>query len=63
MYFTNYLDRSNLANAYVSGMKEELGFTGNQYNQINTVFTVGCVHLRGLDAQFSAGRSSDVLNF
>jgi len=43
MYFTNYLDRSNLANAYVSGMKEELGFEGNQYNQINTVFTVGYV--------------------
>ncbi|KAN0120049.1 pantothenate transporter-like protein [Hyaloscypha variabilis] len=43
MYFTNYLDRSNLANAYVSGMKEELGFVGNQYNQINTVFTVGYV--------------------
>ncbi|CAG8975395.1 hypothetical protein HYALB_00011476 [Hymenoscyphus albidus] len=43
MYFTNYLDRSNLANAYVSGMKEELGFVGNQLNQINTVFTVGYV--------------------
>ena len=46
MYFTNYLDRSNLANAYVSGMKEELGFAGNQYNQINTVFTVGYVYRR-----------------
>jgi ACS family pantothenate transporter-like MFS transporter len=43
MYFTNYLDRSNLANAYVSGMKEELGFEGNQFNVINTVFTVGSV--------------------
>ncbi|TGO53745.1 hypothetical protein BOTNAR_0287g00150 [Botryotinia narcissicola] len=42
-YFTNYLDRSNLANAYVSGMKEELGFVGNQYNLINTVFTVGYI--------------------
>jgi ACS family pantothenate transporter-like MFS transporter len=41
MYFMNYLDRSNLSNAYVSGMKEELGFAGNQYNLINTVFTVG----------------------
>lgn len=41
MYFLNYLDRSNLNNAYVSGMKEELGFKGNQLNQINTVFTVG----------------------
>jgi ACS family pantothenate transporter-like MFS transporter len=41
MYFLNYLDRSNLNNAYVSGMKEELRFRGNQLNQINTVFTVG----------------------
>ncbi|KAJ4292735.1 hypothetical protein N0V90_009398 [Kalmusia sp. IMI 367209] len=41
MYFLNYLDRTNLNNAYVSGMKEELGFRGNQLNQINTVFTVG----------------------
>ncbi|KAK0621985.1 major facilitator superfamily domain-containing protein [Bombardia bombarda] len=42
-YFLNYLDRSNLANAYVSGMKEDLGFTGNQLNEINTCFTVGYV--------------------
>lgn len=37
------LDRSNLANAYVSGMKEDLGFVGDQYNQINTCFTVGYI--------------------
>ncbi|KAK7416652.1 hypothetical protein QQZ08_011918 [Neonectria magnoliae] len=42
-YFVNYLDRSNLANAYVSGMKDELGFVGDQLNQINTCFTVGYV--------------------
>ncbi|KAI1397931.1 MFS general substrate transporter [Hypoxylon fuscum] len=42
-YFTNYLDRSNLSNAYVSGMKEDLGFEGNQLNVINTCFTVGYV--------------------
>lgn len=42
-YFTNYLDRSNLTNAYVSGMKEDLGFVGDQLNQINTCFTVGYV--------------------
>jgi MFS transporter, ACS family, pantothenate transporter len=41
MYWVNYLDRSNLANAYVSGMKEDLKFRGNQFNQINTIFTVG----------------------
>ncbi|OLN89319.1 Pantothenate transporter liz1-like protein 14 [Colletotrichum chlorophyti] len=42
-YLVNYLDRTNLNNAYVSGMKEELGFVGNQLNQINTCFTVGYV--------------------
>ncbi|KAL2127152.1 hypothetical protein VTI74DRAFT_11249 [Chaetomium olivicolor] len=42
-YFLNYLDRSNLSNAYVSGMKEDLGFRGNQLNEINTCFTVGYV--------------------
>ncbi|KAL6232364.1 hypothetical protein BDW75DRAFT_22444 [Aspergillus navahoensis] len=42
-YFFNYLDRSNLTNAYVSGMEEELSFHGNQLNQINTVFTVGYI--------------------
>ena len=35
------LDRSNLTNAYVSGMKEDLNFKGNELTQINTVFTVG----------------------
>ncbi|KAL4955889.1 major facilitator superfamily domain-containing protein [Aspergillus filifer] len=40
-YFVNYLDRTNLNNAYVSGMREELNFQGNQLTQINTVFTVG----------------------
>ncbi|KAJ5241700.1 Pantothenate transporter liz1 [Penicillium citrinum] len=42
-YFANYLDRSNLNNAYVSGMKEELDFKGNELNVINTVFTVGYI--------------------
>lgn len=41
MYFANYLDRTNLNNAYVSGMREELDFKGNQLNLINTIFTVG----------------------
>lgn len=43
MLIHSQLDRSNLANAYVSGMREELSFVGNQLNQINTVFTVGLV--------------------
>jgi ACS family pantothenate transporter-like MFS transporter len=43
MYFMNYLDRSNLTNAYVSGMEEDLGFAGNQLTVINTVFTCGYI--------------------
>ncbi|KAK0723524.1 pantothenate transporter [Lasiosphaeria miniovina] len=42
-YFLNYLDRSNVSNAYVSGMKEDVGFEGDQLNQINTCLTVGYV--------------------
>jgi hypothetical protein len=40
------LDRSNLTNAYVSGMKEDLDFKGNELTQINTVFTVGMLRYR-----------------
>jgi len=43
MYFTNYLDRSNVNNAYVSGMREDLHMVGTQYNQINTLFTCGYI--------------------
>ncbi|KAB2578868.1 putative pantothenate transporter protein [Lasiodiplodia theobromae] len=38
-----YLDRSNLTNAYVSGMEEDLHFVGNQLTQINTIFTCGYI--------------------
>ncbi|KAF8524212.1 major facilitator superfamily domain-containing protein [Gautieria morchelliformis] len=43
MYFTNYLDRSNVSNAYVSGMKEELNMQGTDLNKINTIFTCGYI--------------------
>ncbi|KAA1466254.1 MFS general substrate transporter [Dentipellis sp. KUC8613] len=43
MYFTNYLDRSNVNNAYVSGMREDLHMHGTQFNQINTLFTCGYI--------------------
>ncbi|GLB33663.1 putative MFS general substrate transporter [Lyophyllum shimeji] len=43
MYFTNYLDRSNISNAYVSGMKEELKMVGTEFNKINTIFTCGYI--------------------
>ncbi|KAI0723066.1 MFS general substrate transporter [Earliella scabrosa] len=43
MYFSNYLDRSNISNAYVSGMREELSMHGTEFNQINTIFTCGYI--------------------
>ncbi|KAK4686085.1 MFS transporter, ACS family, pantothenate transporter, partial [Tremellales sp. Uapishka_1] len=42
-YFTNYLDRANLANAYVSGMKEDVGFKGNDYTYAGSMFTAGYI--------------------
>ncbi|KDR83577.1 hypothetical protein GALMADRAFT_235832 [Galerina marginata CBS 339.88] len=43
MYFSNYLDRSNISNAYVSGMKEDLHMFGTEFNKINTIFTCGYI--------------------
>lgn len=40
-YYTKYLDSANVANAYVSGMKEELHITGNEYNYFTTFFDLG----------------------
>ncbi|KAJ4263408.1 hypothetical protein NW762_006227 [Fusarium torreyae] len=40
-YFIRLLDSSNITNAYVSGMKEDLDFHGNQYNLLQTFFTCG----------------------
>lgn len=42
-YFINYLDRSALANAYVTGMQEDLNLKSNEYNIINTCLTVGYI--------------------
>uniref|UniRef100_A0A8H8CL24 MFS general substrate transporter n=1 Tax=Psilocybe cubensis TaxID=181762 RepID=A0A8H8CL24_PSICU len=37
------LDRSNISNAYVSGMREELKMFGTEFNKINTIFTCGYI--------------------
>ncbi|KAL2130794.1 hypothetical protein VTI74DRAFT_5937 [Chaetomium olivicolor] len=42
-YWTKYIDQSNLNNAYVAGMKEDLGFKGNELVQLQTMYTVGAV--------------------
>ncbi|ROW06049.1 hypothetical protein VMCG_04488 [Cytospora schulzeri] len=40
-YFAKWLDQSNLSNAYVSGMKEDLNMVGTDYNLATTCFSVG----------------------
>ncbi|KAG8739956.1 hypothetical protein FRC10_004955 [Ceratobasidium sp. 414] len=48
VYWSNYLNRSNLQFAYVSGMKEAVGLVGNDYTVATTVFTVGFVSMKPL---------------
>ncbi|CAH00725.1 putative permease SEO1 [Kluyveromyces lactis] len=40
-YWVKYLDTVNLNNAYVSGMKEEIGFKGNDLVNTQVMYTVG----------------------
>ena len=42
-YFIKYLDQQNIYNAFVSGMKEDLGLYKNQLNYMQTCWTVGYV--------------------
>ncbi|RYP28255.1 hypothetical protein DL767_007305 [Monosporascus sp. MG133] len=42
-YFFNYLDRAAFANAYVAGLREDLGIVGREYNVILAMFTAGSV--------------------
>ncbi|KAF2276167.1 MFS general substrate transporter [Westerdykella ornata] len=41
MFFLKWLDSSNINNAYVSGMKEELKLNGNQYSLFGTFYNLG----------------------
>ncbi|KAM5354956.1 hypothetical protein ACJ41O_001602 [Fusarium nematophilum] len=38
-FFMKYLDQGNLANAYISGMQEDLGMWGNEYTYAQTAYT------------------------
>jgi hypothetical protein len=40
-FFCKYLDQTNINNAYVSGMKEDLAFFGNELNWLNIVYLSG----------------------
>ncbi|CAK9440000.1 uncharacterized protein LODBEIA_P41000 [Lodderomyces beijingensis] len=43
MYWVNYLDRANVSNAYVSGMKQDLNMGGDDFNLVNTIFYIGYI--------------------
>ncbi|EHY55594.1 MFS transporter (Seo1) [Exophiala dermatitidis] len=40
-YWTMFFDQANLNNAYVSGLKEDLGFYGNELVQLQTLYNLG----------------------
>jgi ACS family pantothenate transporter-like MFS transporter len=43
-FFNKYLDQTNISNAYVSGMSEELNFgPGNELSWMNTYFNIGYI--------------------
>ena len=42
-YFFNALDRQSFANAYVSGLREDLGLVANEYSILLSMFTAGGV--------------------
>ncbi|KAH5082868.1 hypothetical protein HBI23_067770 [Parastagonospora nodorum] len=43
-FFVKQLDQNNISNAYVSGMKEDLGFgPGNELSWMNTYFLIGTI--------------------
>ncbi|KAI4664193.1 uncharacterized protein J4E79_003695 [Alternaria viburni] len=42
-YFFNYLDRQAFANAYVAGLREDIGLKGNEYSILLSIFTAGSV--------------------
>lgn len=42
-FFLKWLDSSNINNAYVSGMKEELGLYGNEYSMFGTFYNIGYI--------------------
>ncbi|KAI5923599.1 major facilitator superfamily domain-containing protein [Camillea tinctor] len=42
-YWVKYIDQSNLNNAYVAGLKEDLGFKGNELVKLQTFYVVGAV--------------------
>ncbi|ODN83497.1 hypothetical protein L202_01631 [Cryptococcus amylolentus CBS 6039] len=54
-FFCKYLDQTNITNAYVSGMEEDIGATGNDLNYFNvayfTAYVIGQIPLIALQSK------------
>lgn len=42
-YFIKQIDQTNISNAFVSGMQEDLALYGNERNWLNTYFNIGII--------------------
>lgn len=42
-FIVKYLDQTNITNAYISGMKEDLMLTGDMLNWLTTIFNIGII--------------------
>lgn len=42
-YWVKYIDQANINNAYVAGLKEDLGFKGNELVRLQTMYVIGAV--------------------
>ncbi|PWY96850.1 MFS general substrate transporter, partial [Testicularia cyperi] len=42
-FLSNYLNRANFGNAYLTGMADDLKFRGKQFNQVQSIFTAGYI--------------------
>lgn len=42
IYMLSVLDRSNLGNAYVAGLRESIDLSGDRYAMLGTVFYISC---------------------
>ncbi|KAF2198709.1 MFS general substrate transporter [Delitschia confertaspora ATCC 74209] len=42
-YWVKYIDQTNLNNGYVAGLKEDLGFHGNELVRLQTMYILGAV--------------------
>ncbi|EGX90486.1 MFS transporter Seo1, putative [Cordyceps militaris CM01] len=55
-YWAKYIDQANLNNAYVAGMKEDLGLNGNHLIQLQSLYIVGAVYRAASYGELAAYR-------